>query len=184
MNDDTPAEPPPEGEPAAEPPQPAAVLNAQGALRALLVLLAIWSAFSGLTLVFFQDASAATIGGGLEGGEGGAAQRLLGVHLLVLAPLYGLIAWDPKRYRLLLWVPYLAQGGVVLATGFDILTGDRDFSDGALPLIVAAIFLALLIYVWAMGREPEPAKSAEEPPADGGETADGPSEPPAPPEQS
>ena len=142
--------PPPSVE--AEP--PAAVISAQGALRLLLVLLAFWTAFSGLALIFFQDASAATIGGGLEGGEGEAAQRLLGVHLLVLAPIYGLLVLDPKRFRLFLWLPYAAQGGVVAAMTFDIVTANRDFRDGALPLIVAIIFLVLLLYVWRAGRVP------------------------------
>ncbi|MEX0785585.1 MAG: hypothetical protein WD939_03015 [Dehalococcoidia bacterium] len=134
-----------------------AVLSAQGLLRLLLALLAFWTAFSGLALVFFQSGSAATIGGGLEGGQGEAAQRLLGVHLLVLAPLYALLAWEPVRFRLLMWVPYVAQGGVVAVTAFDIITGDRDFTDGALPLIVAATFLVLLLYVWRAARPPEPA---------------------------
>ncbi len=171
-NEPIPPTPPSEGEPLAKTKgvRPAAVLSAQGTMRALLVLLAIWSIFSGLALVFFQGAAAATIGGGLDGGEGEAAQRLLGVHLLVLGPLYGLLAWEPQRYRWLLWVPYVAQGGVFLATAFDIVTGDRDFTDGALPLIVAGIFLALLIYVWAMGRAPEPAEQPAQ--AEGGPPGD------------
>ena len=134
---------------------PAAVISAQSALRLLLVLLAMWTVLSGLALIFFQGGGGATIGGGLGGDEGGAAQRLLGVHLLVLAPIYGLLAWDPQRYRLLLWVPYAAQGGVVVVTAFDIATLERDFVNGALPLIVAATFLVLLVYVWAAGRRPE-----------------------------
>ena len=134
--------------------EPVAVIRAEGALRLLLAMLVVWTLFSGLALTFFQDASAATIGGGLEGGEGEAAQRLLGVHLLVLAPLYALIAWDPQRFRLLLWVPYAAQGGVVAATVFDLVTLKRDFVDGALPLIVASVFLVLLVYVWQAGRFP------------------------------
>ncbi len=145
---------------------PAAVLSARGALRLLLALLALWTVLSGLTLTFFQDASAATIGGGLEGGEGGAAQRLLGVHLLVLAPIYGLLAWDPQRYRLMLWVPYAAQGGVVAAMAFDIITGDRDFQDGALPLLVAAIFFVLLVYVWRAAPPPEAPEPAGAEPAE------------------
>ncbi len=139
---------------ASEEEEPVAVIRAEGALRLLLVLLAIWTLFSGLALTFFQGASAATIGGGLEGGEGAAAQRLLGVHLLVLAPIYGLLAWDPKRFRLLLWVPFVAQAGVVAATVFDLATLKRDFVDGALPLIVASVFLVLLVYVWQAGRFP------------------------------
>ncbi len=146
----------------ATPEPPSAVLSARGTVRLVLALLAVWTFFSGLTLTFFQDASAATIGGGLDGGEGGAAQRLLGVHLLVLAPVYGMIAWEPQRFRLLLWVPYAAQAGVVFATLFDIVTGTRDFTDGALPLIVASVFLVLLVYVWRA------ARPAELPPEAGG----------------
>jgi hypothetical protein len=131
------------------------VLSARSALRLLLALLALWTVFSGLALAFFQGAGAATIGGGLGGGEGEAAQRLLGVHLLVLAPIYGLLAWDPQRFRLLLWVPYVAQGGVVLATLFDIVTGDRDLQDGLLPLIVASVFFVLLLYVTFASRQPD-----------------------------
>ncbi|MCH8962840.1 MAG: hypothetical protein IH820_16405, partial [Bacteroidetes bacterium] len=140
---------------------PAAVISAQSALRLLLVLLTMWTVLSGLALIFFQGGSGATIGGGLGGDEGEAAQRLLGVHLLVLAPIYGLLAWEPRRYRLLLWIPYAAQGGVVAATTFDILTGKRDFIDGALPLIVASVFFVLLVYVWRAGRRPEVAEAEE-----------------------
>jgi hypothetical protein len=150
------------------PPRPPDVISAQGALRLLLVLLAIWTLFSGLALTFFQDAAAATIGGGLGGGEGAAAQRLLGVHLLVLGPLYGLLAWEPKRFRALLWVPYVAQGGVVAATLYDIAVGDRGLKDGALPLIVAAMFFVLLVYVSLARRPPEAPEEkapAEEAPA-------------------
>ncbi len=145
--------PPPATEPVEE--RPGAVISARSALRLVIGLLAMWTLLSGLTLTFFQDASAATIGGGLEGGEGEAAQRLLGVHLLVLAPIYVLLAWDPRRFRLLLWVPYAAQGGVVAATAFDLLTTSRDLRDGALPLIIATIFLVLLVYVWRAGKLPD-----------------------------
>lgn len=185
MSDEiTPAPQPIEGGPPPETDvtRPGAVLSARGTMRALLILLAIWSLFSGLALVFFQSAAAATIGGGIEGGEGEAAQRLLGVHLLVLGPIYGLLAWEPERYRWLLWVPYVAQGGVVLATAFDIITGARDFTDGVLPLIVASVFLALLVYVWAVRRVPEPA---EQPAQAEGQAADAPREgAPDPPEAS
>ena len=172
MSEEHPTPPPPT---AAEPERPAAVVSAQGALRLLLILLTIWTAFSGLALVFFQDGAAATIGGGLEGGEGEAAQRLLGVHLLVLAPIYGLLVWRPAQYGSLLWVPYAAQGGVVVVTAVDIITFDRDFSDGALPLIVAATFLALRIYVWRARTQPEAlgVDEPEEPEAAEGEAPAG-----------
>jgi hypothetical protein len=156
------------------------VISAESAQRVVLVLIALWTLISGLALTFFRDASEATIGGGLDGGQGAAAQRLLGVHLLVLAPLYGLLAWEPRRFRLLLWVPYAAQTGVVLTTMYDIGAGDRSFEDAVLPLIVAIVFLALLLYVTFAGRElltspgepeviegqllPPPEESAEKPP--------------------
>jgi len=132
-------------------------------LRIILVLLTLWTVFSGLALVFFQGAADATIGAGLGvGDEGKAAQRLLGVHLLVLAPIYGLLVWRPLEYQALRWVPYAAQGGVVIVTAFDILALDRDFVDGALPLIVAATFFVLLVYIWWAGRVPEPEDDEEE----------------------
>lgn len=143
------------------PPRPQATINAQNALRLVLLLLTMWTLLSGLALTFFQGASAATIGGGLEGGQGEAAQRLLGVHLLVLAPIYGLIAWQPERYRLIAWVPYVAQGGVVLVTLFDIVTGARDIQGAALPFFVSLFFFVLLVYVWRAARIPEaPATTA------------------------
>lgn len=146
------------------PPRPQTTINAQSALRLVLLLLTMWTLLSGLALTFFQGASAATIGGGLEGGQGEAAQRLLGVHLLVLAPIFGLIAWQPERYRLIAWVPYATQGGVVLVTLFDIVTGARSIQGALLPLFVAGTFLVLLVYVW---RE---AHIAETPLPDGSAT--------------
>jgi hypothetical protein len=64
---------------------------------------------------------------------------------------------------LLLWVPYVAQGGVVAATLYDIVTGDRAIQDGALPLVVAATFFVLLVYVWRASREPSPTPPVEAP---------------------
>jgi hypothetical protein len=133
----------------------------------------VWTLFSGLALTFFPDASAATIGGGFDEGQEQAAQRLLGVHLLVLAPLYGLLAWRPERYGTFLWVPYAAQGGVVAVTLWSIVSGDRDLSDGVLPLVVAIIFLVLLLYV-TFARRPEAAPPEEAEEAAAGEAADEP----------
>jgi hypothetical protein len=156
------------------PTRPNTVVNANSALRLLLGLLALWTLLSGLALVIFQDASDATTGGGLSGGEGTAAQRLLGVHMLVLAPIYGLLAWEPQRFRLLMWVPYAALGGTLLVTLFDILTGDRDIQDGLLPFVVNLVFFSLLVYVWRGSRpregaaeplsEPNPARAEPPPP--------------------
>jgi hypothetical protein len=160
-------------------------VNAESALRLVLLLLTMWTLLSGLALTFFQGASGATIGGGLEGGQGEAAQRLLGVHLLVLAPVYGLIAWQPERYRLIGWLPYVTQGGVVLVTLFDIVTGKRDIQGAALPFFVALIFLVLLVYFLRASRienplapPPEPETPAALPPVLEHEAPVAPAQPP------
>ena len=130
------------------PETPAGMINADRALQLLLILLTIWTGFSGLVLLFFPGSAEATIGGG----QGQAAQRLLGVHVLVLAPIYGLLAWKRARYQTLLWIPYVVQTAVVVVTALNMVTGDLDFVDGLLPLTVAATFLTLLVFVWRAGQ--------------------------------
>ena len=127
---------------------PPGMISADRALGLILILLTVWTAFSGLVLLFFPDSAEATIGGG----QGAAAQRLLGVHVLVLAPFYGLLALNRERYRMLLWVPYAVQTAVVVVTVLNIITGDLDFVDGLLPLTVAATFLTLLVFIWRAGK--------------------------------
>ena len=127
---------------------PPCMISADRALGLILILLTVWTAFSGLVLLFFPDSAEATIGGG----QGAAAQRLLGVHVLVLAPFYGLLALNRERYRMLLWVPYAVQTAVVVVTVLNIITGDLDFVDGLLPLTVAATFLTLLVFIWRAGK--------------------------------
>jgi len=134
--------------------RPPGVISAASVLRLLLILLAIWTFFSGMALIFFQDGADATIGGGFEGDQGEAAQRLVGVHLLVLSAIYGLLVWKPKDYASLMWVPYAAQIGVVVVTIWDVITGDRNFTGSVLPLLVAIVFLVLFLYVWRAGRAP------------------------------
>jgi hypothetical protein len=162
-------QPPPEEEQPPEPPT-VSVISAAGALRVLLVLLAVWTAFSGLSLTIFQGANAATLAGGLDDE---AAQRLLGVHLLALVPVYLVLAWRPQQHRFLLWLPYAVQAGVLIATAYDVTAGERDLEDGALPLVVAAIFLALLLYVWVMQRQAQVPSKAKVPAGTADEPAEG-----------
>jgi hypothetical protein len=132
------------GEAAPEPARDDAisVISAYGAFRIVLVLLAIWSFFAGFSLL--------TSGfGALSFGGDRASERLIGAQMLVLAPVYGLLAWRRRQYRLLLWVPYAAQAAIVVPTLWDILiTRDRDFDDGTLPFLVSLTFLVLLVYFW------------------------------------
>jgi hypothetical protein len=69
--------------------------------------------------------------------------------MLVIAPIYGLLAWRREQYRNLLWVPYAAQLAIVVPTLYDLLISrDVSWGDSALIFIVSLIFHALLVYLW------------------------------------
>ncbi len=160
--------------------QPAAMLSAEGMLRVVLALLGVWTLYSGLTLTIWQGIDVATVAGDLENGP---AARLVGVHLLVIWPVFWLLAWDLDRFRLLLWMPYAHQAGVFVVTAFDVVRRRRDFTDAALPLVVTAFFLVLLGYIALMRREaapvrPAPAVPSETPPEPEGRGSAG--QPPGP----
>ena len=131
------------------------VVSVSAARRLVLYLLGFWTAVWGLSLIF--AANAGSLGAGIDDE---AAQRLLGVHVLILAPLYGLLAHNPNKYRGFLWVPYLSQAAIVAVILFDLLTGNRGLGDSVLPLVVAVIFLALLVFLWKAGRKSAAAMKA------------------------
>jgi hypothetical protein len=145
-----------------------AVVSVVAARRLVLVLLAFWTAIWGLSLILSTDAGTLT-----AGIEQHAAQRLLGVHVLILAPVYALLGWNPTKYRVFLWVPYASQAGVTLVTLFNL-------KDAALPFVVAVIFLALLLFLWLAGRKPVPALKAGGAPEGGASTGPSGSAPQAP----
>jgi hypothetical protein len=122
-----------------------AVVSVGAARRLILLLLAFWTAVWGFSLLFAANA------GSLSAGiEEHAAQRLLGVHVLILAPVYALLGWNPTKYRVFLWVPYASQAGIAVVTLF-------NFKDAVIPFVVAVIFLALLLFLWQAGRKPASA---------------------------
>ena len=126
------------------------VVSAQVALRMLLVVLSAWTFFLGLAL-FTQGVGLLSYGGGDD-----ATERVLGAHLLILAPMYGLLAWRPAQYRLLAWTPWAGQLAIILPTLWDLaITGDRDFDDGTLIFVVSAIFLGLLVYLRVSAHGPD-----------------------------
>ena len=122
-----------------------AVVSVGAARRLVLLLLAFWTAIWGFSLLF--GANAASLSAGIEEH---AAQRLLGVHILILAPVYALLGWNPSKYRVFLWVPYASQAGITAVTLFNL-------KDAVLPFVVAVIFLALLLFLWQAGRKPAAA---------------------------
>jgi hypothetical protein len=125
-----------------------AVVSVASARRLVLLLLAFWTAIWGLSLILAADAGSLT-----AGIDQHSAQRLLGVHILILAPLYALLGWNPTKYRVFLWVPYASQAAVALVTLFSL-------KDAFLPFVVAVIFLVLLVFLWRAGQKPVAALKA------------------------
>jgi hypothetical protein len=119
-----------------------AVVSAYGAFRLLLILLATWTAFAGFAMLT-QSVDALTLGASES-----STERVAGAYMLVLAPVFALLAWRRQQYRLFIWVPYAAQLAIILPLLWGILTGDGDAGDGLLLLIVSVIFLVLLVYLW------------------------------------
>lgn len=123
----------------------AAVISAYGAFRLLVSLLAAWSFFAGFVLM--------TQGFGALGFSGhGPAERVVGGHMIVLAPIYGLIAWRRQAYRLFLWVPYAGQLAIILPLLWALIA-DQEVGGGALLLVISAIFFVLLMYIWLNARD-------------------------------
>lgn len=113
--------------------------------RIIVGLISAWSLVYGIVLTFFHDASTGALGAGVEDEAG---QRLAGVHMLLLAPVYLVIALRPERYPGLHWVPFGGQLAVFFAVGYSMLSGTIGVSDGILPVAVSSIFLGLLAFIW------------------------------------
>ena len=113
--------------------------------RIIILLIAIWSLVAGILLVFFHGAASGTLGAGVSDAAG---QRLVGAHLLILVPVYLMIAWHPERFESLLWLPFAGQLIILLSVGYGITSGDTKFADGAMALAVSAIFVGLLSFIW------------------------------------
>jgi hypothetical protein len=127
---------PPEQRPALATDDAMAVVSAYGAFRLLLGLLAAWSFFAGFALLI----------GALPLGDDQLGERVVGAHMIVLSPVYGLLAWRRSAYRLFIWVPYAAQAAIVLPGLWEFVVNQNG--DGGVLLIVSIIFLVLLIYLW------------------------------------
>jgi hypothetical protein len=138
------AQPPPAGSarPASARDTAVSVVSAYGQFRVLLVVLALWSFFAGFALLTGQVGALSYDGGDKTAG------RVVGAHMLILTPVYALLAWRREQYRLFVWIPYAAQLAIIVPGIWELLFGDRDLGDGVLLLLVAIIFFSLLVYVW------------------------------------
>ena len=133
----------------AQPPQQSAtrgdtvaLISAYGAFRLLIILLAIWSFVEGFAL-FAGRVDALTLGG--EARNERVAEQIIGAHMIVLVPLYALLAWRRDQYRVLIWVPYASQLAIILPLALSAL---RGHPDGVPLLMVSVIFFSLLVYLW------------------------------------
>ncbi|HLF76817.1 MAG TPA: hypothetical protein VJB57_04945 [Dehalococcoidia bacterium] len=124
---------------------PTAAISTRLLSRVIIVLIAVWSLLEGTVLVGFHGVGSGALGAGVNDPAG---QRLLGVHLLVLAPAYLLVAWRPERYQAFIWLPFAAQLAFAMAVAYAIVSSDTDFGDGILVVAVSAIFAGLLAFVW------------------------------------
>jgi hypothetical protein len=127
------------------PAQPEALVSTHLLLRITILLIAGWTAVAGLVLLAFQGASSGALGAGVTDENG---KRLAGVHMLLLVPVYLLIAWRYHRYAGLLWLPFAGQLAVVLVVGYAMVIGDTSFSNGILPVAVGLIFVSLFGFLW------------------------------------
>ncbi len=117
--------------------RPAAASHAR--LQLILILLAAWD-----LLAFFLELTNTSLLaiGGIDGALG--ARSVSGASaVLGIAYLYA--ARNPLRYRFILWLATIEQFIALFATTFHWARGDIHFAQAALPLLVSAVFLVLLM---------------------------------------
>jgi len=151
--------------PATEPERtPIQVVSAYGAVRIVLVLMAIWTFIEGFAL------ATGGLGALTLGGNDRTAERIIGAQMLVFVPVYALLAFRRERYRLLMWIPYAAQAAIVVPTAWSVLR--YADGDGLLLLTVSVFFLAMLIYFWWQSHDPGFFQPEEDEAEDGDEDDD------------
>ena len=141
-----------------------AVISAYGAFRVLIVLLAVWTFFEGFSL-FTGGFDALTLGG-----HDRTAERIIGAQMIVQVPVYGLLAWDRARYRLLIWLPAGAQLAIIMPILWALVVHQE--TSGFLLLVVSIIFFALLFYFWWHSHPLEFFRPEDEPYEGDGEEED------------
>ena len=130
-----------------------------GAHTVLLWLLALWTALSGLALVFYEGRISRTLAAGLSDHAG---QRLLGAQWLALAAFYALAALRGRRERALSWLAAAAQLTTGLVTAYTLLSGQG--SGGTVFVCVVAFAFGLLLAGFLLAGQPAYFPAAHAPP--------------------
>jgi hypothetical protein len=125
---------------------PDAMISTRLLTRLIILLIGIWSFAAGLVLLGFASSGGGALGAGIADPAG---QRLVGVHLLLLTPVYALIVLRPERYQVLMWLPFAAQLALALTVAYNMLAGSTSVGDGILASAISAIFAGCLGFVWA-----------------------------------
>jgi hypothetical protein len=122
-----------------------AQISAQLLMRIVVLLIAVWSGFSGLVLLAFHGASAGALSAGINDEAG---QRLVGIHMVVLVPAYVLIAWRFERYGGMVWLPFAAQCCFAAVVLYSIVQDETKFGDGILAFAASALLAGSLGVLW------------------------------------
>ena len=113
--------------------------TSQARLQLILVLLAAWDLLAFLLeltntgLLRIRDI------------EGVLGARSVSGAMAVLAIAYLYAARDPIRHRFVLWLATLEQFVAIFSIGFHWARSDLGFAEAAVPMLLAAGFLVLVL---------------------------------------
>ena len=114
--------------------------SSQARLQIILVALAAWNILGYLAVL--TNAAGLVDLNEIDGVFGA---RAVSGSMLVLGIGYLYAARNPVRYRFLLWLAALEQVVALFSIAFHWARGDLGFSEAALPIVIAAVFLVLLV---------------------------------------
>jgi hypothetical protein len=126
-------------------PPPGTQISSHLLLRIIILLIAVWTGVAGAVLLAVHGVSSGALGAGVTDQSG---QRLVGIHMLLLVPVYLVIVVRYDRFNSLIWLPFAAQLAVALVVGYGMFAGETSFSNGILAFAVCLIFAALFAFVW------------------------------------
>jgi hypothetical protein len=120
-------------------------------LQGLLVLWALWEIVNAALSTFAAPLGASFVGWMPKGGWTNdlySMSQQYGMVLFLLAAVYLLIATDPLRYRVFVWIPIGEQllglaYGIYGVAGNHTLTGAQFLTQVVINVVVAALFYLL-----------------------------------------
>lgn len=108
-------------------------------LQLILLVLGVWN----LLAFFLELTNAGPLS--VAGVDGVLGARAVSGSLGVLGIAYLYAARNPIRYRFVLWLATIEQFAALFTAAFHWARGDLSGDEAAVPIIVAAAFLVLLM---------------------------------------